>query len=299
VTTPDVKDFLPVSLEHREPLTRFLLEQDVLFCDFSFANLFMWGDLYRITWKLHEGRLWVRNGREDTMLMPVGEPLAPADLQRICAGFRAQGLSGTIALSDDEYRKANPDVEDYFRVEADEANSDYVYLTRKLAELRGNKLSRKRNLISQFRAQFPDAISLPLEPADCRLCLELADKWCRLRNCRNLEGFDPEEVALKRGLCHFDAIGLAGMKLMIGNRMAAFSIWSTLNSETADIHFEKFDPEIKGVAQAINQDTALRLVDRFTHINREQDLGLDGLRRAKLSYYPEYIIHAYSLIPRC
>lgn len=296
LTTPELNDFQPVRLEHRQELTRFLLERDVLFCDYSFANLFMWGDLYRISWQFHEGRLWVHNGRQNVMLMPVGEPLSSADLRAVCGSLYTQGSSGVIALADDEYRSANPDLEKHFRVERDDANSDYVYLTRKLAELGGNKLSRKRNLISQFRTLFPEAQALPLTAGDCGLCLELAEKWCRLRNCRSL-GFDPEEAALKHGLQHFGAIGLEGMKVMIDKRMAAFSIWSPLNSETADIHFEKFDPEIKGAAQVVNQETSRRLVDRFSHLNREQDLGLEGLRRAKLSYYPEYIIAAYSLIP--
>lgn len=296
MTAPDPARFQPVRLEHRDELTRFLASHDVVFCEYNFATLFMWGEQYRIAWLIHENRLWIRSLRDNVTLMPVGEPVPAAELHGLCRQWRQAGGCSTIALADDEYLADNPGIESLFRVEPDPANCDYVYLTQKLAELRGNKLSRKRNLVSQFRAAFPDAEITPLTPDDSARCLELAEKWCIMRDCIQL-GFDPEESALKRGLQHFAAIGLAGLKLMVGQRLLAFSIWSQLNGDTADIHFEKFDPEVKGAAQAINQEVARHLSASCTHLNREQDLGLEGLRRAKLSYYPEYIVRAYTLTP--
>jgi len=86
--------------------------------------------------------------------------------------------------------------------------------------------------------------------------------------------------------------------LQINGRLIAFSIFSRLNRETADVHFEKSDTTVKGAAQVINQETARSLAGRFSWINREQDLGIDGLRQAKRSYMPDQILMPYTLVPR-
>jgi hypothetical protein len=94
---------------------------------------------------------------------------------------------------------------------------------------------------------------------------------------------------------YFTELGLQGVKISRGDDMVAFSIFSPLNANMVDVHFEKFDPEVKGSSQVINWETAKFLSGKYKYINREQDLGIEGLRRAKQSYDPEYIVSAYFL----
>ena len=290
----NLEDFAPVTLADKKVIQPLLLANDVCFCDYNFANLFMWGDIFRTRWLLREDRLWLYNGHDDLMLMPVGKPLDMAGLVAASDALRRSGGSGNLVLVDPEYVQDNPELKSFFDVTLDMANGDYIYLSRKLVELQGNKLHKKRNQINQFLSLYPDHAIQPLQPSDLKACLELSEKWCRQRNCQELE-FDHETSALKRALLHFGELDLQGIKIMHAGRLIAFSIHSPLNGNMADVHFEKFDPEIKGIGQMINWETAKSLVGKYKYINREQDLGLAGLRQAKRSYDPEYIVSAYLL----
>ncbi len=287
-------DFAPVALADKEIIMPLLLAEDLCFCEYSFANLYMWGDIYGTRWLQQEGRLWLYNGHDDLMLMPVGRPLAMKELIAVSDGLRLAGKSGNIVLVDADFVQQNPGLKEFFGIEQDMANGDYIYQSRKLVDLQGNKLRKKRNHINQFLDLYPGHASRPLRASDLGPCLELAEKWCRLRTCDALE-FDHETSALKRALLHFDELELQGTGIEVGGKLAAFAIFSQLNSNMADVHFEKFDPEVKGIGQVINWETAKSLVGKYKYINREQDLGIEGLRQAKRSYDPEYILSAFFL----
>jgi hypothetical protein len=289
-----LENFLPVTLADKKTIQPLLLASDVCFCDYNFANLFIWGDIFKTRWLLQADRLWLYNGHDDLMLMPVGRALSVPEMVAVSDRMRRDGKNGNFVLVDPDYVKDNPDLNRFFNVETDMGNGDYIYSSQKLVDLPGNKLHKKRNLINQFLAQYPGHISQPLQASDMAACLELSEKWCRQRNCRELD-FDHETSALKRALLHFGELELQGVKISRDGELFAFAIFSPLNSNMADVHFEKFAPEIKGISQVINWETAKFLSGRYKYINREQDLGLEGLRQAKRSYDPEYIVSAYFL----
>ncbi len=289
-----LQDFTPVALADKNTILPLLLANDVCFCDYSFANLFMWGGIYDTRWRIDDGRLWLYNGYDDLMLMPVGKPVTMAGLVSVSDDLRAAGKSGNFVLVDRDFVAENPALEELFTVSIDLDNGDYIYSSQKLADLPGNKLQKKRNLIHQFLGSFPDYQCLPLQAGDLGACLELAEKWCRLRTCLELD-FSHETSALKKALENFSELELSGLKVCQGSSLQAFSVFSRLNSNMADIHFEKFDPLIKGASQVINWETAKFLSGIYKYINREQDLGIAGLRRAKQSYEPEYIVSAHFL----
>jgi hypothetical protein len=290
----DLGLFSPVTLADKKIILPLLLDNDVFFCDYSFANLFMWGDIFRTSWLFHDERLWIYNGYDDLMLMPVGKALTLPELVEVSGMLRRQGKSGNFVLVDQDFVKDNADLVHFFNVEIDLDNGDYIYSSQKLVDLPGNKLHKKRNLINQFLALYPDYVCQPLQASDLEACLKLSEKWCRQRSCQEMD-FDHETSALKRALRNFSELELQGLKISRGGELIAFSIFSELNSNMADVHFEKFDPEIKGVGQVINWETAKSLSAKYKYINREQDLGLEGLRQAKKSYSPEYVVSAYFL----
>jgi hypothetical protein len=289
-----LENFSPVALKDKKTLLPLLLASDACFCDYNFANLFMWGDIFDSRWLLQEDRLWLYNGNDDLMLMPLGKALDMSELVAVSDGLRRLGKSGNFVLVEPDFVKGNPGLERFFKLEIDLDNGDYIYSSQKLVSLEGNKLHKKRNLINQFQELYPGYASQMLQPGDLGACLELSEKWCRLRTCEELD-FSHETSALKRALLNFDALDLQGVKISFGGELIAFSIYSALNGNMADVHFEKFDPEIKGIGQAINWETAKILSAKYKYINREQDLGIEGLRQAKKSYNPEYIVSAYFL----
>ncbi len=289
-----LENFAPMALADKKTIMPLLLADDPCFCEYNFANLFIWGDIYKTRWLLQEEHLWLYNGYDDLMLMPVGPPLSMADLVAVSDGLRREGKSGNFVLVDVDYVQENPGLKGFFSIEQDMANGDYIYLSRKLVDLQGNKLHKKRNQINQFLNLYPGYSSQPLEKSDLEACLKLSEKWCRLRTCET-QDYDHETSALKKALLHFEELELRGVKVALDGDMAAFAIFSRLNSNMADVHFEKFAPDIKGIGQVINWETAKSLAPAFKYINREQDLGLEGLRQAKRSYVPEYIVSSFSL----
>ena len=290
----DIRQFSPVTLADQPLIESFFSRRDVYLSAYSFINMFIWGDISQARWKLQEDRLWIFSEREDQMLMPPGEPVSPVELLQVSDGLREAGKSGDFALVDDKLVAAHPELAASFEAEADTDNADYIYLTQKLVQLKGKKLGKKKNLLSQFLAAAGGYLTLRLEPRDAAACHALSEKWCQVKNCERL-GFTHETSAMKKALTHFSTLKLEGLKILLKNELVAFSIFSPLNRDTADIHFEKFDPGIKGSGQAINWETAKVLAPRFKYLNREQDLGIEGLRQAKRSYDPECILTTFRL----
>jgi hypothetical protein len=227
--------------------------------------------------------------------MPVGRRVSVGDMLAVSDIFRKGGRSGNFAVVTEDFVTGTDGLDGYFDVELDEAGGDYVYVSRKLVELKGRRLNKKKNLLSQFKRNNPDYVCRSLKESDREDCFRLAEKWCRIKSCEVI-GYKHETSALRRAFAEFDELGLEGKIIVTDGSLAAFSIFSRQRNDTGTVHFEKYNPLIKGAAQAINWETAKYLGARYIYINREEDLGLEGLRRSKKSYCPEYRINIFNLV---
>jgi hypothetical protein len=167
--------------------------------------------------------------------------------------------------------------------------SDYVYLTEKLYTLSGKKLAKKKNLLSQFRRQYPSYTTENIVKEDKDAILEHFKRWQTDRNIKEI-GLTMEYRAIKNAFTFWDQLPLDGLKITADSDIIAWSVFSPQSADMATVHFEKFDPAIKGCAQVINWETAKYLLDSYKYINREQDMGIEGLRQAKRSYDPEFMV---------
>lgn len=207
-----------------------------------------------------------------------------------------EGFKGNFISVPEDYIEKNRSLSENFDVAYDPCNSDYLYLTEKLAELKGRKLHKKKNLVSQFRRSHAGYRVEIFKEEHIGSCLNLAEKWSEDQSEVPDEGKQLELKVMERALRNCNLIGLEGILIFYGGKLIAFSLFSAQRDDMATVHFEKFDYDCKGSAQAINHETALYLKDRFKYLNREQDVGLEGLRRAKMSYEPEKLITTYQLI---
>lgn len=283
-----MKDFKDFKIKDREFLENFFLNHnDHRLCEFNFSNLYGWGEIYQIVWKDYDGRILMYNGLEDVIYFPVGNELDPSHIVQISDRIMDNGKSGSYMFVPEYYvKKYEKYLKKDFELIYDENNFDYIYSAEKLAFLPGRKLSKKRNLISQFERNFPDYKTEFLRKQDSEECLELANKWCQERICDVL-GFSQEMSAIGRIFDRFDDLPVEGIVVKIEEKIKAFSIFSRLYKDCYDTHFEKFDTSIKGLAQIINRETAKYLNEKCEYINREQDMGIDGLRKSKRSYFPD------------
>lgn len=184
-----------------------------------------------------------------------------------------------------------------FNIAADRDNFDYVYLAEKLINLSGRKLHSKKNHLNAFRKLYPQAEYLPITDDLITPCKIELNNWYKLRLQDDPD--DPfigwERKAVMEILNDFHYFNLKGGAIRLGSRIVAFTFGEQLNRDTAVIHVEKADPDIRGAYPAINQAFVEHEWSHLTYINREEDMGHEGLRRAKESYKPEKMIEKFNV----
>lgn len=288
--------FKPIGIEDKETVQRYTFHSQRRNCDLSFTNLYGWRFLYRTEIAEMDGFLLFRFYVEDELayMMPVGEgdvrPVIKAmmeDARQLGEPFRMLGVCVNMRAKLEE---AFPDC---FTFTSDRDYSDYIYLRSDLAGLRGKKYQPKRNHINKFKAAYSDYEYKPLTPELMAECLRLEAQWCRANNCAENEALEAERRFMTMALKHMEKLEILGGVLHVGGRIVAFTFGNPINQETFDVCVEKADVEIDGAYTMINCEFSNRIPEQYIYINREEDLGLEGLRKAKLSYQPETILEKY------
>lgn len=291
-----IADFEPLRIEYQGLFDEYLTHFRSLFpCEYSFRDLFSWRESFPVVWTVYRSRLLIYEAAEDYLLQPVGDHFSAHCLREISESFRREGFSGRIGFVTQDYVDNALALEDYFKVTSDEDMSDYIYLTEKLVGLKG-KLSKKKNLVSQFKRNNPKYKCRKIDRRLLKDCKKLIGEWNRGKDEDSLT-MRQERSALNNCFKHFEKLNMEGLALLVGDKLLAFSIFSPHGKDAYVVHFEKCDLNIKGAYQAINWETARYLSDKCKYINREQDLGIPGLRKAKKSYYPELMLKSYFLDP--
>jgi hypothetical protein len=179
-----------------------------------------------------------------------------------------------------------------FVAQLDRDQSDYVYLSRDLIELSGREFHAKKNHVNRFKRTYRHEyrrLSADLVEA----CLGLEVAWCDLRHCWETPTLASEEVAIHEALHHFGELSYLGGIILLEGKVEAFALGEALNPDTFVCHVEKANPDVDGLYAAVNQMFCEAEAARFTYVNREQDLGVPGLRKAKESYQPHHLEHKY------
>ena len=268
-------------------------------CEFNFSNLFCWQEVYDYSWFTFKGRLVIYDGVNKCGFMPLGETLLPDELQELSHQLACMGFEPDISIFPKEFVVAHPGLEQFYTIREERDHAEYIYRVDRLVDLTGVKLHKKRNLISQFKRKNQEYSVIPLKSQDLSTVLDFARQWLEAGNnlSNNLsKDLNDELKAMEKAFDHFDSLGFEGIGLWVKDRLVAFSVFSRLNHDTYNVQFEKSDMAFKGAAQVINQETAMYLQNKCLYLNREQDLGIKGLRQAKLSYDPERLIVPHTLI---
>lgn len=290
--------FNEISLSDRERVLRYTLTSTRRNCDLSFSNLYSWRFLYQTQLAEKDGFLLIKFRVDGHVcyMMPVGDGNLRAVLHDLKEDADAEGetfrMMGVCSHMRADLEEAAPDC---FRFTADRDYYDYIYLRTDLATLKGKRYQPKRNHINKFLRTYPDYQYLPLDTTLVPECLELADRWCRLNETTEEERreLEDEHRSLTDALNHFDELGLLGGVLHVGGRIVAFTFGAPINANTFDVCVEKADVDIESSYTMINYEFANHIPEQYFFINREEDLGLEGLRKAKLSYYPEVLLEKW------
>lgn len=190
-----------------------------------------------------------------------------------------------------------------FVIERQKEFDDYVYLTEDLALLKGNRYSKKRNLIRQFDKSYLSENRVELEEmtsANAADCIDFLEAWCEERNCDYDEDMDLacERRAAVNMINHIDQVDARGLVARVDGVVSAFGIGCGLTREMGVFHFEKAFSRIKGLYQYFDQQCARRLFRGYRYINKESDMDIPGLTQAKRSYHPALMVRSYRLTLR-
>lgn len=273
-------------------------------CEYNFDNIYLWSRAYPQKIARQGDRLLVQiQGKLGTSyLYPAGSgPLAPA-LDALKADAQAYGAPLTlVCVTAEQRRRLEAECPGRFSWQEDRDGWDYLYDVNRLADLGGKKLHAKRNHIHRFDEQFPDWMFEPITPANIPECLELERAWSARREESEPEAgeesLSEETIAVIEALYQMDPLALEGGLIRAGGKPVAFSLGSLTTPACFDVHFEKAAGEIQGAYAVINREMARMVRDRHPQVkwlNREDDLGLEGLRKAKLSYYPDILLEKFT-----
>ncbi len=288
MSLPVFPELKPVGLEDRALFEEFLGREASEVCELDFANILIWKDSEHPRWTMLNGSLCV-------LVEPDFEPpyaLPPLGGERV-----PETVAACLTLAPRLSRVPESFVQTHgagFRVEEDPGNFDYVYLREELAELKGKKFDGKRNRIRKFESTFVHEYH-PLVPADVPGCLRLLEDWFegKLNGDPSMQG---EKKAIVRALASFEQIGLKGGVVKVGGRIEAFTLGGRLSADMVVIPIEIANPGLVGLAQWINREFVRREWSGYAFVNREQDMNVEGLRKAKLSYQPARLVKKYNLL---
>lgn len=270
--------------------------------DLAYHCRFAWDSLYHFRWAIVQDCLIQASFGSETarpfLLMPLGE-LTTEKLERIIRlvreDFSARGLPLTVCGIDEAYLP----LFDAMRIPHEAAAysddfSDYLYLAEALRTLSGRKYAKKRNHLTHFMKAYPDHVYERLTETHFEGCLELARSWSEEKRADISDPAKNDYPMIETMFTHWDRLNARGGVILLDGRVSAFSIGSC-ERDTAFIHFEKADAAIDGLYTAINQMVLQHEFPEAVFVNREDDMGIEGLRHAKRSYFPIKMIRKYQM----
>ena len=292
-----ILSFKPIQIEDKEEITGYVYPSSHMNCDFAFANMCSWRFLYDSEYAIHDQFLFIRFYIEEkerkrlAYMFPVGH----GDLQK-AIGFiekDAKELNRPLLIlgvTPDEKKRLISLFPDRFKCIPERDYYDYIYLHEDLITLAGKKFQPKRNHINKFKKLY-DYQYMPVTPEIIQECLNLEQVWYEAnKDEENNENLFHERCSMRFALAHFEALNLLGGAIVVDHKIIAFTYGSPINHMTFGVHVEKADIRFEGVFSVISQEFARQIPQRYVYVNREEDLGIPGLRKSKLSYHPHLLL---------
>ena len=283
-------EFRKIDISDKPWITELLRKSDFRGCEYSFANNMAWHRLYETKICRYKD-FYISCSEKDGLHFTF--PAGAGDYKEVLTLLRKYAEERGVPFVVSSVLTENlPLFEEYFpgeyTVENDESGNDYIYLAENLRELKGKKYHGKRNHLKRFYEN--DWSYSRMTERDFDECIEFAVKSYNENMSYDDESSVAEQFAINTFFNNFDALDLRGGVIRVGGKVEGFTIGSRINSDTMDIHVEKANAAINGAYTAIMNEFAKAESTEFTYINREEDLGLEGLRRSKRSYCPEFML---------
>jgi len=288
--------FKDLKVTDRNIVQPFLLQTPHQLCNFSFANQIIWEETFHSKFALVDEMLLLRFQINEGHYFhfPMGTGDAKPMIEKMMNYAKMQNIKFCLSPLTEEMKLfLETNFPNQFSFITSRDYYDYLYNTKDLIELKGKHYQPKRNHINKFKKLYNYTYS-PITQQDINDCLEMHEQWIVEQDCGEEKcPFEQETCAVKVALNNFEAIGLQGGLLLVDGKVIAFTLGQPINSTTFDVCIEKALSQYEGAYSMINQQFLEHQVSNFPFVNREEDLGIEGLRKAKLSYQPYRLLVKY------
>jgi len=284
-------EFKKIELCDKEILSPFLQNANELTCEISFVNLLLWQPLYNNCYCIEDGILYLKSYDDNivTYSLPFGN---------IAIGFKkivehtGKPYPDIWAQEGERFNEFKKLYGEYYDIYESRNEFDYIYNSLDLINLSGKKYHSKRNHISAFSKQFNWRYE-DITSNNIALVKECAKIWYSQNTDRMDDELKTEMQGVNLMLDNMEYLEIKGGAIIIDDKVVAFTLGSKINSQIYNIHAEKALSGYDGAYTVINREFAAKNLSGYKYINREDDLGLEGLRRSKLSYKPAILLPKY------
>ncbi|MBR2876000.1 MAG: DUF2156 domain-containing protein [Clostridia bacterium] len=286
-------EFQDVTIENRERVNEYLKNVEEPFCDFTFGNLFSWSVVENTKIAFLNNFLFIRFSDENKYYysFPIGKGEIKNEISEIIKDAEINNKKiRFVCLNKKQADVLKNIFGEKIRIEKNRNSFDYIYSVEKLSSLRGRKLHSKKNHFNSFMKSY-DYIYEKINEENIKECISFVNEWYE-QNAETPELLKEQKV-LNKALSNFFELKFIGAVIKINNKIVAFCAGEEMRENIFCTHFEKAVTEIPTAYTAINKLFSENTLKKFLYVNREDDAGIDGLRKAKLSYQPETILEKY------
>jgi hypothetical protein len=286
-------DFKPVSLQERDLFARYYNRYHQVHSDNTFTNMVCWNPYanYRYA-QAKECILLSSTIQGSTRYRPPIGPRNPDLLAEVMQLAARSDNEYPLVVLDPETRDWIEDLHPELNLRPERKYFDYVYTASDLAELPGKRYLTIRHQLNKFQKTCSPLVE-PISPENIGEILDFLDLWCDWKDCDSDPLLMHEKGAVSFAMAHFQDLKLSGLAIRAQGKIGAMSLFEGQNTSTALVHFEKGLPDCKGIYRAINAKTARVLAGQYAYINRESDMGVEGIREAKTRYHPHHMVEVH------
>lgn len=280
-------------LEDQKVIASYFEKSPSRSCERTFANVYLWSRHYHVEYAVIENALVFRdNGEELSFAYPAGDPKdVKRALEYLMQYSEEQGADFKLYnVTEENFVQMEIWYPGQFQIEYLRDEADYVYEMEKLSTLAGKKLHGKRNHINKFKTLYPDWNYEPITSENVEECFQMALEWRNENGCEEDLEKNAEMCVTLNFLRLFKELGMKGGLIRVDKKVVAFCVGEPVCKDTFVVHVEKAFAEVEGAYPMINQQFVQHECTDYLYVNREEDTGAEGLRKAKLSYHPAFLV---------
>jgi hypothetical protein len=285
-------EFKKPELEDREMMTRYFRMNRNRSCEYTFANIYLWSRHYKVAYAIVGEMLVFYYTEYGSFTFPQGD-LAhlKQTLNQLIAWSEEQGREFILTnVNAEQFAQLEAVYPGRFEVEYYRDSADYVYEVEKLITLSGKKYHGKKNHTNKFKKMYPDWSYEKITADNVEECFQMALAWRNDNDCNDDEDKNAEMCVALNSLRLMEELKLTGGLLRAAGKVVAFSIGEPVCDDTMVVHIEKAYADVPGAYPMINQQFLLHEASQYRYVNREEDMGEPGLRQAKESYHPVFLV---------